>query len=142
MGEFIQDIFVFGSNRAGISGNGAALYARQQWRAKNGVGEGPTGCAYALPTKATPYLTLSLQDVKGHVNKFLRYAEAHPELRFLLTRIGCGQAQLGGNGLAEAAIAALFVDASANVVSIDDRCAIVGPASAWAERVNAQARGK
>lgn len=138
----MQDIFVFGSNRAGISGNGAALYARQQWRAKNGVGEGPTGYAYALPTKETPYLTLSLSDLSGHVRKFLHYAKTHPEQRFLLTRIGCGQAQRGGNGLAESAIAALFVDAPANVVSIDDRCAIVGPASAWAERVNAQARGK
>ena len=44
-------IFVFGSNLEGRHGAGAAKIAREQFRAKYGVGEGLTGNAYALPTK-------------------------------------------------------------------------------------------
>lgn len=131
----MSDVFVFGSNRKGISGAGAALHARKVWGAANGVGEGPTGRAYALPTKATPYLTLDLAAVGQHVARFIDHARQHPEQRFLLTRIGCGLAQKGGKGLDEKAIAALFADAPDNVVSIDDTGQVIGPASRWGQRV-------
>lgn len=44
-------IFVFGSNLKGIHGAGAARTAKNSFGAKDGVGEGLTGDAYALPTK-------------------------------------------------------------------------------------------
>ena len=45
-------IFVFGSNQAGRHGKGSALEARRNHGAVYGVGEGPTGNAYAIPTIA------------------------------------------------------------------------------------------
>lgn len=44
-------IFVFGSNPKGIHGAGSARVALLYFNAKYGVGEGPQGDAYALPTK-------------------------------------------------------------------------------------------
>lgn len=44
-------IFVFGSNPKGIHGTGSACVAVLYFNAKYGVGEGPQGNAYALPTK-------------------------------------------------------------------------------------------
>jgi hypothetical protein len=102
-------IFVFGSNRLGIHGAGAALRARNQHGAQTGVGEGPTGHAYAIPTKATPHTRLSLDEIRTGVDAFLTYARSKPELQFQVTRIGCGLA-----GYTDADIAPLFKDAPAN----------------------------
>lgn len=88
----LDEIFVFGSNLAGIHGKGAALHARQYYGAKYGEGKGLTGHAYALPTKRTPRETLPLSEIRKHINEFIDFAEAHPEKRFLITRVGCGLA--------------------------------------------------
>jgi hypothetical protein len=45
-------IFVFGSNLKGVHGKGAALHAKEKHGARYGVGSGPTGTAYAIPTKS------------------------------------------------------------------------------------------
>lgn len=88
-----EEIFVFGSNLSGIHGAGAALYARRHYGARNGVGNGRTGDAYAIPTKDYDVATsLSLTRIKVHVTEFLHYATKHPELTFRLTAIGCGLA--------------------------------------------------
>ncbi len=102
-------IFVFGSNLAGRHGKGAALTARQQYGAAYGVGEGPTGQAYALPTKDRDLRTLPLPHIGQAVQRFLRYAAAHPELTFQVTRIGCGLA-----GYTDDQIAPMFQAAPAN----------------------------
>ena len=85
-------IFVFGSNLAGRHGAGAAKYARERYSAEYGVGVGPTGCAYALPTKGYKLETLSLEFIELHIKDFIEYAEAHPDDEFMLTPIGCGLA--------------------------------------------------
>ena len=85
-------IFVFGSNLAGRHGAGAALYARKQYGAEYGVGIGPTGCAYALPTKDYALKTLTLEAIEGYIKEFIEYAEGHPDDEFMLTPIGCGLA--------------------------------------------------
>lgn len=85
-------IFVFGSNRAGRHGKGAALTAKIDFGAEYGVGEGRTGDAYAIPTKGYYLERLSLRDIKYHVDNFIDYAYKHPELEFYVTRIGCGLA--------------------------------------------------
>lgn len=104
-------IFVFGSNRAGVHGAGAALTAKQRYGARQGVGEGLCGQSYAIPTKAAPYAPLphGLADVRLGVLRFLLFARAHPELAFQVTRIGCGRA-----GYAESDIRPLFADAPKN----------------------------
>ena len=96
-------IFVFGSNLAGRHGAGAAKVARLHFGAEYGVGQGRTGNTYAIATKHANLSTLSLEDVWDGVDCFLEYAKGHPQLRFFVTRIGCGLA-----GFADADIAPLF----------------------------------
>lgn len=93
-----NQIFVFGSNLAGRHGKGAALYARQHFGAKYGVGVGPTGQCYAIPTKDKDLRVLPLIVIKQHIADFIDYAEAHPELEFILTPVGTG---LAGYSLAQ-----------------------------------------
>lgn len=85
-------IFVFGSNLAGRHGLGAALFARRYYGAEYGVGVGPTGRAFAIPTKDQNLKTLPLDVIRLHARAFIDYANAHPELTFELTPIGCGLA--------------------------------------------------
>ena len=106
-----MEIFVFGSNLAGIHGKGAALTARQQHGAKLGVGEGLTGRSFALPTKDHKLKTRSLEDIKKSVNKFLDVAREAQNLRFIVTRVGCGLA-----GYTDQQIAPMFRGAPSNCV--------------------------
>lgn len=113
-------IFVFGSNRQGRHGKGAALFARNNKGAVYGVGEGPTGQAYALPTKAHPYQTLPLPEIERHVKTFLAYAREHAELRFHVTAVGCGQA-----GYKHHEIAPMFKHAPSNCDLPDEWMALL-----------------
>lgn len=85
-------IFVFGSNEAGIHGAGAAKHAVEFWDAERGVGRGPTGRSYAIPTKDRNLKTLPLHVVKHNIRQFLEYAKYKDDLTFLLTPVGCGHA--------------------------------------------------
>lgn len=85
-------IFVFGSNLAGRHGAGAARYAYINHDAEYGVGVGPTGSAYALPTKDRQLDTLPLNQIEIYIAQFLKYAELNPDDEFMLTPIGCGLA--------------------------------------------------
>ena len=85
-------IFVFGSNLKGVHGAGAALDARHIYGAVLGIGEGPTGSAYAIPTKDANLKRRTLFQIGESVKKFKEFASAHPEMTFFVTRIGCGLA--------------------------------------------------
>ena len=89
---FDDVVFVFGSNRKGIHGAGAARHARERYGAEPGVGEGRTGRAYAIPTKATPSETLAFEEIEAGILRFRDHARAHPKTLFLLTPIACGLA--------------------------------------------------
>lgn len=104
-----KHIFVFGSNLAGFHGAGAALQAKAIWGAKQGQGFGRTGQAYAIPTKNSNMKTHPRLTIAWFVVEFLKYARQHPELTFLVTRIGCGLA-----GYTDADIAPMFANAPAN----------------------------
>lgn len=106
-----KSIFVFGSNLAGRHGAGAALHAKQMWGAQYGVGVGPTGNAYAIPTKDTMLKTLPLRDIELYVDRFIQYAIDHSYWTFILTPIGTGLA-----GYKVEQIRPMFKDAPANVV--------------------------
>lgn len=100
-------IFVFGSNLAGRHGAGAAK-AALALGAVSGVGVGPTGWAYAIPTKDCNIKTLSLTVIARYVNQFREYTETmlvYGNVRFKITRIGCGLA-----GYQDHEIAPLFVN--------------------------------
>lgn len=79
-----HEIFVFGSNIHGSHGGGAARYAMQRFGAVWGQGEGLQGRSYAIPTME------GLQSMTEAVGRFTHFATSHPELHFLVTRIGCG----------------------------------------------------
>ena len=109
MGYGVSPVFVFGSNLAGRHGKGAALDARLKHGAQLGVGEGPTGNAYAIPTKTGDLRTRSLDDIRVSVSLFKMYAAANPGLAFQVTRIGCGLA-----GYRDDQIGPMFSDAPDN----------------------------
>lgn len=91
MGHPAEVVFVFGSNRAGRHGKGAALDAARMWGAIRGVGEGPQGNAYAIPTKDENMVPLSLAEVRAGYARFVAYAKGQRTL-FSLTPIGTGLA--------------------------------------------------
>ena len=96
-----NEIFVFGSNLAGAHGGGAAWLAYQRFGAIWGQGVGLQGKSYAIPT-----MQGGVETIKPYVDEFIGFARQHPELRFLVTRIGCGIA-----GFEPEEIAPLFADA-------------------------------
>lgn len=102
-------VFVFGSNLAGRHGLGAALLARQRFGAKPGASEGLQGSSYAIPTKDARLRVLTLDVIAVSVGRFVVFAEAHPELGFFVTRVGCGLA-----GYRDDQIAPMFEPAPAN----------------------------
>lgn len=104
-----RHIFVFGSNLAGRHGAGAARCAADSHGATWGVGVGPSGHSYAIPTKDAALATLPISEISKYVNEFNRYAAGHPGLQFRVTAIGCGLA-----GYTPADIAPLFADSPPN----------------------------
>lgn len=84
-------VFVFGSNRAGRHGKGAAADAHRLWGAEMGVGEGPTGNAYAIPTKDENLNVLTIREIEKGFRRFAEYARTKREM-FILTPIGTGLA--------------------------------------------------
>ena len=93
-----NEIFVFGSNLAGRHAGGAARIAADKFGAELGVGVGRTGQTYAIPT-----MQGGVDTIRPYVDDFIEYATQHPELNFLVTRIGCGIA-----GFRDVDIAPLF----------------------------------
>ena len=79
-----NEIFVFGSNLEGRHGGGAAAVAKK-WGAIWGQGVGLQGQTYAIPN-----MQGGVETIKPYVDEFLLFAKAHPELKFLVTEIGCG----------------------------------------------------
>lgn len=102
-----NQVFVFGSNLAGMHGGGAARVARLRFGAVMGNGVGMQGRSYAIPT-----MQGGTETIRPYVNDFIAYAKKHPELTFLVTPIGCGIA-----GFEPEDIAPLFEEAS-NVENI------------------------
>lgn len=89
-----NQIFVFGSNQSGRHGKGAAKTALG-WGAVYGQAEGLQGKTYGIPTKDRSIRrTLTIDEIKPYVDRFIKFAKQHPELMFLVTEIGCGLAGL------------------------------------------------
>ena len=80
-----NEIFVFGSNLAGMHGGGAARIARLHFGAVMGKGIGLQGQSYAIPT-----MQGGVETIRPYVDRFIAYAKRHPEKHFLVTPIGCG----------------------------------------------------
>ena len=98
---FPNEIFVFGSNLEGMHGGGAALTAYKKFGAVWGQGTGLQGQSYGIPT-----MQGGVETIKPYVDEFNDFARKHPDLRFLVTPIGCGIA-----GFKPSQIAPLFTEA-------------------------------
>jgi len=96
-----NEIFVFGSNLGGMHGGGAARAAYNRFGAVWGQGVGLQGQSYAIPT-----MQGGVETIKPYVDEFIEFAQTHPELKFFVTRIGCGIA-----GFRDEQIAPLFAAA-------------------------------
>ncbi len=98
-----DEVFVFGSNLAGMHGGGAARLAYERFGAVWGCGVGLQGQSYAIPT-----MQGGVETIQPYVDEFIDFARSRPDLFFYVTRIGCGIA-----GFADAEIAPLFAAARA-----------------------------
>lgn len=96
-----NEIFVFGSNLQGMHAGGAARVAYNKFGAVWGNGVGLQGQSYAIPT-----MHGGVEAIRPYTDEFIKFAAQHPELTFLVTRIGCGIA-----GFADKEIAPLFASA-------------------------------
>ena len=95
-----DEVFVFGSNPEGTHTGGAAAYAVKHFGAIVGQGEGIQGKSYAIPT------TGDFDLFNEAVQRFIEYAALRPHKRFLVTRVGCGNA-----GYSVREVARLFIRA-------------------------------
>ena len=106
-----NELFVFGSNLAGMHAGGAARFALTKFGAKPGVGEGLAGQSYAFPTLTADFTKVSIQALEKSRNRLFETARTHPDKTFLLTKVGCGIA-----GFTEEEIRPLFAGGPSNVV--------------------------
>ena len=79
-----NEIFVFGTNLAGVHAGDTASRALQMFGAESGKGVGPQGQSYAIPT-----MQGGVDTIRPYVNDFIEYATQHPKTRFLVAPIGC-----------------------------------------------------
>ena len=96
-----NEIFVFGSNVAGIHNGGAAGYAKNHFGAIDGQAEGLQGQSYAIPTDG-----VSEKELYQAICRFCDFASSHSDLTFYVTAIGCGNA-----GFSPYTVAPMFRDA-------------------------------
>jgi hypothetical protein len=90
------EVWVFGSNLAGIHGAGAARVANMQFGAVYGDGEGWQRHfkSYAIPTKDFLVDTLDLETIQRYVTKFVGITNNDFIINngYFVTRVGCGLA--------------------------------------------------
>lgn len=98
-----NQIFVFGSNLAGIHGAGAARFAFDNLGACWSCGMGFTGNCYAIATKDLKIETLDLRLIQEQVMLFKKLAFENSQFEYIITKIGCGLA-----GYTDAEIAPMF----------------------------------
>ena len=99
-----NEVFVFGSNVRGMHYGGAAAFAVGRFGAIMGQGEGLQGQSYAIPTME------GMENMRAAVDRFIAFAQEHPELTFLVTPIGCGIAGYSPEDIAPLFAAAKTLD--------------------------------
>lgn len=100
-----DEIFVFGSNLAGMHAGGAARIACRCFGAVWGQGVGLQGQSYAIPT-----MQGGVGTIRPYVDEFIDFARRHPHLKFLVTEIGCGIAGFTPEEIAPLFAAAVSVE--------------------------------
>ena len=93
--EKIQELkpnesFVFGSNTEGLHFGGAARVAYDKFGAEWGLSEGLSGNTYAIPTMSPEGNKVSKRTLQLSFYNFLKMVQSRKDVKFLLTKIGCG----------------------------------------------------
>ncbi len=114
-----NEIFVFGSNKAGRHGAGAAKQAHDYFGAEYGVGEGITGQCYAFPTLDKYLQPLEWYELLESRDRLFNLAylmeDTGDKSIFLLTKVGCGLAKYS-----EHKIKSMFKDTPSNIIKPED----------------------
>ena len=84
-----DEVFVFGSNLAGVHGAGAAKVAVIYFGAQWGLGKGLMGNSYGIATKDCQIKTLPLPVIKENISQFVEFTLNNPDLKFFVTRVAC-----------------------------------------------------
>ena len=100
-----DEIFVFGCRNSGRHFDGAACFALEHFGAIMDQLEGRQGRSYAIPTIGGK---IDKNVLRNSVMRFTQYAGDHPELKFLVTPVGCG-----GVGWRPSIVAPMFREVSA-----------------------------
>ena len=89
-----NQVFVFGSNRQGRHGKGAALVARTKFGAIYGQSTGLQGQSYAIITKELrrDYDPVTLDEIKEGIDNFIIFAKENTHLTFYVVELGCNLA--------------------------------------------------
>jgi hypothetical protein len=85
-----NEVFVFGSNKAGNHVGGAARVAVEKFGAIMGHGEGLQGQSYAIPTLDEQMDKVSAEELTRSVRRFADYTRYNTDKVFYATKIGCG----------------------------------------------------
>lgn len=91
-----NEVFLFGSNMAGIHGGGAARLAYDKFDAVWGVGYGwgRNLQTFAVPTKDEQIVTLPVKAIGAYIHQAINDLRLHTHKIILVTEIGCGLAGL------------------------------------------------
>ena len=84
-----NEVFVFGSNDQGLHNGGAAYVAYKKFGAVMGQPFGLQGQSFAIPTVGGG---IGPHEIAQGFHRLVEFAQAHPEMTFLVTAIGCGSA--------------------------------------------------
>lgn len=82
------EVFVYGTDMNGRRVGRAEQLAQAKFGAQPGQAGpqfGPQGQCYAIPVDVN-----NLQKMQPYVDEFIDYVKEHPDNRFLITRLGCG----------------------------------------------------
>ena len=97
-----NEIFVFGSNKAGNHAGGAAKVAVEKFGAIIGQGEGLQGQSYAFPTLDEHMQKVTSQELVSAFENLCECATQHKDKIFYLTKVGCGIAGFSEEEIIEA----------------------------------------
>lgn len=87
-----SQIIVISTNFFGFNSTITAYHALKNFGAVYNIGFGHKGRTFAIPTKDWGVNKLPIEVIQFYVDRFIAYAKTKPNLKFLVTKIGCGLA--------------------------------------------------
>lgn len=82
-----NEIFVFGSNLAGLHRELHSQIAAERYGAETGISIGISGRSYAIPIKDRFIHGLTMEEIKRNVAMFAQLTHDQPDLKFFVARM-------------------------------------------------------